>query len=224
MSTIAIVGAGPQLGLAIARAFGAHGFSAALISRNQTRLDDLVATLESEGVTAAGFAADVRDRPGLTRALVAAAERLGRVDVLEYSPLSAADRATLTTPAQSTPDDIQGQVEFQLFGAMAATAAVLPAMREAGAGSLLFTTGGGSIDPSPMVGNVNAAGAILRNWTLNLHKELADTGVYAAHVAIAVSIETQEIPGTRVSPAADIAAAYWALHTQRRDSELVFTG
>ena len=76
MPTIAVVGAGPQLGLAIARTFGAHGFSAALISRNQSKLDDLVATLEAEGVTAAGFAADVRDRPGLTRALQAAAERL----------------------------------------------------------------------------------------------------------------------------------------------------
>ncbi|CAM5606291.1 hypothetical protein SANTM175S_01706 [Streptomyces antimycoticus] len=61
-------------------------------------------------------------------------------------------------------------------------------MREAGAGTLLFTSGGGSVDPVPMLGNVNAAGAALRNWVVNLHKELAGSGVYAAHVAINVWI------------------------------------
>jgi len=35
MSTIAIVGAGPGLGLSIAKAFGRNGFSVALVSRSQ---------------------------------------------------------------------------------------------------------------------------------------------------------------------------------------------
>ncbi|WP_330346856.1 hypothetical protein [Streptomyces sp. NBC_00582] len=61
-------------------------------------------------------------------------------------------------------------------------------MREAGAGTLLFTSGGGSIDSVPMLGNVDAAGAALRNWVLNLNKELAGSGVHAAHVAINVWI------------------------------------
>ncbi|MEV4976500.1 aldo/keto reductase [Streptomyces scopuliridis] len=61
-------------------------------------------------------------------------------------------------------------------------------MREAGTGTLLYTTGAGSIDPVPEVGNVNTAAAALRNWAVNLHKELACTGVQAAHVGIDVSI------------------------------------
>jgi hypothetical protein len=61
-------------------------------------------------------------------------------------------------------------------------------MREAGAGTLLFTTGGGSVDPIPMLGNVNAAAAALHNWVINLNKELAGSGVYAGHVAIGVWI------------------------------------
>ena len=39
-----------------------------------------------------------------------------------------------------------------------------------------------------MLGNVNAAAAALRNWVLNLNKELSGTGVYAGHVAISVWI------------------------------------
>ncbi len=53
MPTIAIVGAGPGLGLAIARTFGREGFSVALIARTQDKLDRLAADLGAEGITAA---------------------------------------------------------------------------------------------------------------------------------------------------------------------------
>lgn len=39
MTTIAIVGAGKGLGLAVAERFAREGFAVALISRNQDRLD-----------------------------------------------------------------------------------------------------------------------------------------------------------------------------------------
>ena len=67
MPTIAIVGAGPGLGLAIARTFGSRGFDVALISRSREKLESLVTELAQDGITAAAFPADVRD------ALVAAA-------------------------------------------------------------------------------------------------------------------------------------------------------
>ncbi len=223
-STIAIIGAGPGLGLSIARTFGNQGFNVALISRSPQRLDELVAQLASEQITAAGFPADVLDRPGLTRAIEQAAEHFGGIDVLEYSPVDKAPGGTvLALPAESTPEDFQPQIEAQLYGAVAATAAVLPAMRAAGAGTLLFTTGAGSVDPVPQVGNVNAAAAALRNWAINLNKELAETGVYAVHVGIDVSIDVAAVPGFPVAPASEIAAAYWDLHTKRDTGEFIFT-
>lgn len=48
MTTIAIIGAGRNLGEALARRFGREGFSVALISRNQERLDALAADLAAE--------------------------------------------------------------------------------------------------------------------------------------------------------------------------------
>ncbi|MEU6377167.1 SDR family oxidoreductase [Streptomyces sp. NPDC046909] len=224
MTTIAIVGAGPQLGLAIARTFGSQGFDVALISRDRGKLDDLVGTLTAEGVTAAAFPADVLDRDALTRALKDAAAHFGGIDVLEYSPVGTFGSTTLTTPVDTEPSHVQREMEFQLYGAIAATKAVLPAMREAGAGTLLFTTGAGSIDPVPQVGNVNAAAAALRNWVLNLHKELAGTGVQAAHVGIDVSIGMSVIPDFPTAQPEEISPVYWDLHTTRRDqAELVFT-
>jgi NAD(P)-dependent dehydrogenase (short-subunit alcohol dehydrogenase family) len=170
------------------------------------------------------FPADVLDRDALTKALADASARFGRIDVLEYSPSGTAATTVMTAPSEADPPHVQREVEFQLYGAIAATRAVLPAMREAGAGTLLYTTGAGSIDPVPQIANVNAAAAALRNWVINLHKELAGTGIQAAHVAIDVSVDTPAFPGAPTAPAAQIATIYWDLHTTGRDkAEHVFT-
>jgi NAD(P)-dependent dehydrogenase (short-subunit alcohol dehydrogenase family) len=210
VTSIAIVGAGPQLGLAIARTFGSHGFDVALISRNRDKLDTLVGKLAADGINAAAFPADVLDRDALTRALKDAATRFGGIDVLEYSPVGTFGTTVLTSPTGTEPAHVEFEMNFQLYGAIAATQAVLPAMREAGAGTLLFTTGAGSIVPDPRVANVNAAAAALRNWAMNLHRELADagTGVQAAHVGIDVSIGTAVIPGLPTAQPEQIAPVY----------------
>ncbi|MGI5320889.1 SDR family NAD(P)-dependent oxidoreductase [Actinomadura nitritigenes] len=226
MSVIAIVGAGPGMGLAIARTFGHKAFDVALISRTQDRLDALAAQLGDEGITAAGFAADVMDRPSLTAALQAAAARFGGIDVLEYSPAPHSPVPGLdpAVPSQVTVDNLQPQIDYNLYGAITATAAVLPAMRKAGAGTLLFTTGGGSVNPIPMLGNVNAAAAALRNWVINLHAELAADGVQAAHVAIGTWIGGGGPEGIPSATPEQIAPLYWDLHTSRDQAEILFTG
>ncbi|MFF4835628.1 SDR family NAD(P)-dependent oxidoreductase [Streptomyces sp. NPDC001315] len=225
MTSIAIVGAGPQLGLAIARTFGSRGFDVALISRNRDKLDGLVSTLTTEGINAAAFPADVLDRDGLTQALKDAATHFGGIDVLEYSPVGTFGVTALTAPTTTEPSHVEFEMNFQLYGAIAATQAVLPAMREAGAGTLLYTTGAGSIWPDPRVANVNAAAAALRNWVKNLHKELADagTGVQAAHIGIDSSIGVSVIPGLEAAKPEQISPLYWEAHTTKRDeAELVF--
>lgn len=57
-TTLAIIGAGPGLGLAAARRFGAEGFNVALISRTQEHVDALATELADAGITARGYAAD----------------------------------------------------------------------------------------------------------------------------------------------------------------------
>ena len=224
MPAIAIVGAGSGMGLAIARTFGAHGFDIALIARNQATLDGLAATLDEERITAAAFPADVLDHDALTAALTDAVARFGGIEVLEYSPVGSAATTTMTAPSQTEPADIQREIDFQLYGALAATKAVLPAMRHAGHGTLLYTTGGGSVTPNPMLGNINAAAAALRNWAINLHTELADTGIQAAHVAISVWIGTHGPAGAPTATAEQIAPLYWHLHTHRDTAESIYTG
>ncbi|MCG5432157.1 SDR family NAD(P)-dependent oxidoreductase [Mycobacterium sp. MYCO198283] len=217
-----LVGAGPGIGLSLARTFGTRGFDVALISRTKDKLDALVRQLATEGVTAAAFPANVLDRPSLTAALHAAKEHFGSLDVLEYSP--ATRDFALATPTEATVENLQPQIEYIFYGAVAAARAVLPAMREAGAGTLLFTTGGGSVNPVPMLANVNAAGAALRNWVINLNQELADSGVYAAHVALTVWIGEGGPEGIPSAKPDDIALLYWELYETRDRAEAHYPG
>ncbi|MFI9834741.1 SDR family NAD(P)-dependent oxidoreductase [Streptomyces sp. NPDC051913] len=224
MPTIAIIGAGPGMGLAIARTFGSRGFDVALLSRTKEKLQTLVDQLGQEGITAEAFTADVLDRASLAAALDAVKVRFGAIDVLEYSPAAHTPAAGLTmaTPSEATVENLQPQIEYYLYGGITAAQAVLPAMRESGAGTLLFTTGGGSLDPIPMLGNVNSAQAALRNWVLNLDKELAGSGVHAAHVAINVWIGGGGPEGFPTATPDEISPLYWALHEDRARSEAVF--
>ncbi|MET8082155.1 SDR family NAD(P)-dependent oxidoreductase [Streptomyces sp. NPDC005303] len=223
MPTVTIVGAGPRLGLAIARTFGSRGFDVALIARDRERLERLVGTLAADGVNAAAFPADVLERDALVQALKGAADEFGGIDVLEYSPASANGGGTLTSPSETDPSHVQREMEFQFYGAIAATNAVLPAMRESGAGTLLYTTGAGSVVHVPKAANVSTASAALRNWAINLRKELAGTGIQAAHVALDVTIAAPTFYGQPKATADQISPVYWDLHATDRDkAEFIF--
>src|SRR5580700_1401133 len=87
--SIVIVGAGPNLGLAVAKRFGREGFAVGLTSRTESRLVELRGQLRLEGIATAGAAADIRDSDALASAIHQLAAELGPVEVLEYSPLPA---------------------------------------------------------------------------------------------------------------------------------------
>ena len=214
MPLITIIGAGPGLGLEIARAFGRRGFDVALVARDQTKLDTLAETLEGEGVRAQGFTADVSRPETITSVLGEIKGTLGPIDVLEFSPAdpTLADVDVLDV----TMENLLPQIDFYLGGALTAVGAVLPDMIAAGEGTVLVTTGGGSISPMPFLGNVNIAAAGLRNWTLNLHNSLAEKGVYVAHVGITALIGA----GHPDAEPDVIAQAYVKLYDERHAAEL----
>jgi NADP-dependent 3-hydroxy acid dehydrogenase YdfG len=206
--SIVIVGAGPNLGLAIARRFGREGFAVGLISRNQGKLDALASELEADGITAAGVAADIRDSDGLASAILKLAERLGDVEVLEYSPLPAPE--FMKPILETTVDDVRGPLEFSVLGAVAAARAVVGPMREAGRGTILYTTGGAAINPYPLRAGVGISFAGEVAYARMLHDELKDSGVHVAHTAI----------GGRIAPGADhepedVADLLWSHHVER---------
>ena len=215
MPTIAIVGAGPQFGLSTARIFGAHDYRVALIARSRDRLVDLSSQLTAQGVEAAGFPADVRDGAALTGALAEAAERFDGIDVLSFSPLPARDY--LQPVLQTTPEQAQAAFEFSVLGTMRSVQAVLPAMRERGQGSLLFTSGGSALTPNGNVAGTSISMAGEAAYITMLHEALAPENIYVAHLVVRVGIAAGAQPGDPD----DLAAQLWQLHEERTQFRVV---
>ena len=218
MPVIAIIGAGPGMGLAIAKTFGAQGYKVALLSRNPQKQEPLVSELAKQSIEAEAFTADVLDRASIASGLAAVKQKFGPIDVLEYSP---ADRGLpLVSISQLTHDNVQLAFDFNVHGALAAVQAVLPDMQARRTGTILFTTGASSVYPhlgNKMFANFAMTGAALRAYAHSLHAALAPNGVQVGHVAIGVWISQQ--PGA--TPEA-IAPLYWELHTRRDEVEKIF--
>ncbi|ROQ38702.1 short subunit dehydrogenase [Frondihabitans sp. PhB188] len=211
MTTMAIIGAGPGLGLTVARRFGREGFSIALISRHQGRLDELAATLEGEGITARGFTANVRDQESLQGALEAAAEQLGPIEILQYSPLPAKEfmRPVLETVA----DDLRGPVEFSIYGAVTAARQVVPGMRALKRGTLLFVNGGSAVRPGPAVTGTSVAFAGESAYAQLLHDAVKEQNIHVGQLIIPFGIDD----GTDEHSAASVAERLWTMHAERGD-------
>ncbi|MBD8704836.1 SDR family NAD(P)-dependent oxidoreductase [Frigoribacterium sp. CFBP 13712] len=211
MTTLAIIGAGKGLGAAVARRFGREGFSVALISRHQGRLDALAAELGADGITAQGFTADVRDPASLAAALEQATEQLGPIQVLQYSPLPQKD--FMRPVLETTPADLVGPIEFSVYGPVAAVHQVLPGMRflPGGGGTILFVNGGSAVTPGKNLTGTSIAFAGETAYAQLLHEVLADEGIHVAQLIIPGGIDPQS---EGKNPDA-LAELLWQQHVSR---------
>jgi len=209
---IAILGAGPGMGLAIGKTFGAHGYRVALLSRSPAKQEPLVTELATHGIISAAFRADARNRASVASGLAAVTQRLGAIDVLEFSP--ADRRRPLPSATALTHENVRVWIDLYVHGAVAAVNQVLPDMLARRSGTILFTTSASSVLPAPRFGAAGAAMAWLRNWAHALHVAVAPRGVQVGHVAIGA------FRPCAISDA--IAPLYWELHTHRHEVEKVF--
>jgi NADP-dependent 3-hydroxy acid dehydrogenase YdfG len=182
MSTFALVGAGPGLGLATARRFGAAGHAVALLARDAGRLEELTTALSRDGIQARAFPADVLDRGSLTTAMGDAAEAFGPVEILQFSPVPRADfmRPVLETGV----DDLDAPLDFSVKGPVTAVTAVLPGMRALGRGTVLFVNGGSAVRPHPERAGTSIAFAAESAYARMLHDALAPENIHVAQLIV----------------------------------------
>ncbi|MBY9078581.1 SDR family NAD(P)-dependent oxidoreductase [Paenibacillus sp. HN-1] len=209
MKTIAIVGAGPGLGLSLAKKFGANGFKVALISRNQDKLSKMIEELGELHIEARAFVADVNDLAALKLAIQAAKSAFGSIEVLEFSPYAGWEK--FTHVLETTPQSVLEQIHSFLLPAILSVNEVLPEMIQNGAGALLFTTGISAMHPLAMVGNGGIVMSGIRNYATNLHNELKEKGVFVGHLSIGTMIQA----GTTGDP--DVIAAAWYNLFEKKD-------
>ena len=209
--TVVIVGAGPGLGLAVARRFVREGAAVALLARNPQRLAGMVEELRvhaRQGASAAAFVADASSPDELRAALRSVRSALGDPTVLVHH-LSVPVPGTPTTMAY---EDFSRGLAGGVGALLVAAQELVPAMRAAGRGTVLVTGGGLALSPSAAYAGLAVQKAGVRSLALSLAQEVAPDGVHVATVTVSGIIQ----PGGYYDPDR-IAEVYWELHTEPRE-------
>lgn len=179
-----IIGHGPGVGAAAARAFRNEGFSLALIARDEMKVRAAAREFSPDGSEARGYAADAGDEISLTDALCRARADLGDPEVMIHN----AARWRPGPVLGLTGLDLMEDLGIGLAGALTAARITAPAMVEKGHGSILFTGGGLALYPSPEAPSLSIVKAGLRALAAMLARELAPAGVRAGTVTIAGTV------------------------------------
>lgn len=201
-----IVGAGPGIGLAVARRFAREGLQIGVIARTRATLDDVRAKLAPTGTETIAAVADVTDERALRDALDAIVDRIGVPDVLIYNAALIQWDAFGELTAQQHLD----AWAVNVGGAITAIGHVAPLMAERGSGTIIIT--GGMPSPIPQVTSLSLGKAGVRALTELLATRFEADGVHIATVTIGGAVA----PGTAYDPD-EIADRYWTLHVQPRN-------
>ena len=194
------------MGREIARVFGSRGYSLALLARNTSTLEPIAReTRDAGSPEVRTYTMDVVDQGSVRTAFGLVRDELGDPAILVYNVAT----MVKTPPSELTVQEVIDTLPEIFFGAIHCTAEVLPAMRDAGRGTLLYTGGGFGIKPAVFTASHSVGKAALRNYVQNLHQELSPEGILAATVTITRPVQA----GTEYD-GSTIAAHYLALHEQ----------
>jgi NAD(P)-dependent dehydrogenase (short-subunit alcohol dehydrogenase family) len=182
----AIVGLGQGNGAALARAFDRQGMALALLARTTGVSEELAGTLSE----AHAYACDVSDPASVADAFAKVRSELGHPAILIYNAGSGAwgDVESITL------DGFESSWRVNALGALAVSQQVIPAMKEAGSGTIIFIGATASLRGGPRTAAFAPAKAAQRSLAESMARTLWPQGI---HVALIVIDAVVNLPRTR---------------------------
>jgi NAD(P)-dependent dehydrogenase (short-subunit alcohol dehydrogenase family) len=181
-----VAGVGPGNGAAFARRFAAEGYAVALLARTT----DLSAKLASELADARAYACDVADAASVARAFEAIRRDLGEIEVLVYN----AGSGVWGSIEDATAADFESAWRVNALGGFLASRQVIPAMKRAGRGSIVFVGATASRKAGARSAAFSAAKGAQRSLAESMARSLWPQGI---HVALIVVDGVVDLPRTR---------------------------
>jgi len=205
----AVVGIGPGNGAALARRFATEGYAVALLARSSALSAALAAELED----ARAYGCDVADAASVKTAFAAIRADLGEIGVLVFN----AGSGTWGSVEEITPEAFEAAWRVNALGALLVSQEVIPAMKRAGAGAIIFIGATASLRGMPMTAAFAPAKAAQRILAESMARSLGPSGI---HVALIVLDGVVDIPRTRarmpdkpddffIKPADVAESAFW---------------
>ncbi len=212
-----LVGAGPGLGLAVARRFAVGGYRVTLVARSAGGLGSLVGSLSDTGAQIGTIEADASDPEGIRARMTQLYQGEGAPGVIIYNAVMGAPDQLLS----ASVEHLQAAYAVDVISAIVVAQVAAPAMKAAGVGTMIVTGGGFADHPIPALATVSLGKAALRSAATMLGADLEPDGIRVATLTIAGQIA----PGTAFDPKR-IAERYWdVVHTDGPwQAEFRFTG
>ena len=212
-----VVGVGPGNGAALARRFAAEGYAVALLARTRATSEALARELPG----ARAYACDVTDAKSIGAAFAAIRSELGDPDTLVYN----AGSGVWGTIEQIRPEDFEKSWRVNAWGAFVVCQEVIPAMKRAGGGNIVFIGATASRRGGAKAAAFAPAKAAQRSLAESMARALWPAGI---HVSLIVLDGVVDLPDTRkrmpdkpdsffVAPA-ELADVAFALTQQRRSA------
>lgn len=170
-----VSGGGSGIGRATALRVAEEGAGVVLVGRTATKLERVRREVEAAGGIAAVHSLDVAD-PEATRVMAQQVlARFGRVDVLINNAGEGSSHRRLST---TTPEEIRSVLDSNLLGTIYCTQAVVPAMLQAGRGTIINLASIVGLIPSVHAGMIyGAAKAAVINFSRFLEIELRNSNI-----------------------------------------------
>jgi NAD(P)-dependent dehydrogenase (short-subunit alcohol dehydrogenase family) len=184
--TAIVTGAGGAIAGHVVDAFTGAGWRLALIAFDDAERERLQRDRGQHCIVQANLADDADAQ----RAVLDVLARLGTIDAL----LNIAGGFDMSGAADTTPAQLEAQLDINLRTAFNATRAVLPHMLERGHGFVLGVGAAAALDGGASMGPYAAAKAALIAWLKSVDAELAPRGI---DVSILYPMAAVDTPGNR---------------------------
>jgi short-subunit dehydrogenase len=232
-NSIAVFGAGPGLGQAVARRYAREGYAVTLVARRSEPLELLAKDLASAGATAHVITADLSDTAAAPRLAGQIRAKSGHLDALYYAPTPATG---FVPAARLTPQHAQSFMPMIFYTMLALVQEFLPHMLDQGDGAILTAQGGSTVQGLPNMSGPSPAQAAQRNYLQALHAEVAGQGVYVGMLYVGAAIrnsafhaemEKAKAAGDPVweMPVVDpehLAGLLWTMHGTKGQREVIY--
>lgn len=185
-STAIITGAGGAIAGHVIDTFQQAGWNLALVAHD----DASSKRLANDHADARIVQANLADSADAARAIQEAVQQCGKVDAL----LNIAGGFDMSGAADTTPEQLDAQLDINLRTAFNATRAILPHMLENERGFVLGVGAMQAIDGGASTGAYAASKAALIAWMKSMHVELAVKGI---EIGIVYPMGAVDTPGNR---------------------------
>jgi short-subunit dehydrogenase len=187
--SIVIFGAGPGMGVEVGRKYGQQGYQVVLVARRKERLDQFVAELEQEGITAFAVPGDLTKIDEIPALIKTIRGHVGEIHAIYHGP----ETAQGFVPAYKlTVDLAKTRLDLLFLSLVAILNEVLPEMRARKSGDILTAFGGSAADAHPFLSGPGPAMAATRNMLFALHGELAREGIYVGILTVSAFVNNSD--------------------------------